>query len=894
MIADSFKSANRYFFDKKYRHALDCFKTHLASSENTDDVEKDWYSLICVGRCLEKIESGHAQAASYFLKAFDLLPERAESIYYLGRHFIQSDRYQEAYDLVQLVAQDEPAEYTFGEVDVYRFKLKLLLIQCSRALGQYDECITLANDLMATSQLPEHVRLETSAIRARAYQELNPLTESENNTQNRFLIVVAFHNPGSYLHQCIESIDQQSYRHFRVILIDDASRDGALDDCKLNDQFRIIQHTSRRGALVSAHEAILRYSKPSDIVVHLDGDDAFEHELALENINQLYNRSGCWALYGQYRVDTGHIGHARPFYRDELDHPPLTHRAMAFPIHVRSYRAGLYHQIKIQDKDYSIFKDSAGKWLTAAVDIAQMRTIFQLAGHPNIRFNSEPLYRYNYQNPMGNHFVSSDKQKKLSAEIAKHQVLKPVRHYLPARSARPNAKLCAPPHKVMCIGIDGGNPDILDAMISRGKLPNLQALLEQQAPVKITKIESHTGDGVFWPSIYTGLTGIDHGRLFRVQPDLFDPQARPYNLTQNQFAPPFWNDLLVQQRKVVLVDLPYATSGADKNLTQVNNWLTHEPDGPFNCHPDTLLSRLDDLDAHEEIFVTAGKTAQINQYPSHFELFKKRIQRKQAVNIALAQQDWDFYMTVFGEAHDAGHHWWHQHDAGHRLHRPELNEQSGDIIEHTYACIDEEIPALLKHCNEQTHIFVICGLAMGRNISCNSLSGQIVEQLKKFWKTSDPHRALHESLASGQATIELLPYNNNALPIKIVSDKPHAKEALLSAIETSLLKIVNPDTGQAVVSNIERTGALDTHLDHPYWPDSFAIWQRDSFIDRIYSSEIGEINLPEVQGLDCRSGDHTPHATLYMNQAAQALHGNSTVTAQEVGHHLAKSAGLAY
>ena len=852
--------------------------------------------MLCAGNCLEKLKFFDSGVVNYYLQAFEIFPERAESVFNLSHFFLKTDEHQKAYDLAQLAIDDVPIVSEFCDPDIYKYKLKLCLIQCCYALGNDSECIDLSNDLLTDLSLNESVRIEVNAIRANSYQRSNPLSQNKALQQNRFLIVVAFHNAGNYLAACIESIKQQSYENYRVVLIDDASDDECLDSTTLTDRFRMIRHKQRTGAMLSAHQAILRYSKPDDIVLHLDGDDSLAHDQVLEYLNQVYERSNCWVLYGQYRTDTGHIGHARPFYSDELDYPPLTHRAMSFPVHIRSYRAGLYHQIKHQDENYSVYKDSTGQWLTSAVDIAQMRVIFQLAGHEHIRFNNEVIYLYNYNNPLGTHYVATDQQKLSSKEIAGHKVLKPVRHYLPSLSSRPACKYEETKHKVLCLGFDGGNSEIIHSLLKRKLLPSIEKLFADGSIIEIDNIHDSCGDGVFWPCIYTASKDIEHGRLFRVQPDLFESKSTAFDTTKNFFAPPFWNDLLEHQLKVTLIDLPHGSNIQDDQLTIVNNWLVHERESGFFCHPKSLLSESNVINKNEDIFITAGKASRPQEYSEHFKLFSSRIKRKNQLNLELIKKDWDFFMTVFGEPHDISHYWWHQHDPSHRLHDEKLTQEYGDIIEHTYLCLDQSIGELAKHIDADTHVFLICGLSMGKNISCNSVIHEIIKRLVLHWEASGGYSNLVNSLKSSHVTISPLPYNNNASPIKIYANSNYesVRDLLLDALESSLGNIVNIETNNPVVASIHRMDELNDEQNYPFWPDVFVNWQREEFIDCIYSDEIGEIKLPKQQSLDCRSGDHLPQATLFMNTAAKNFHKKSDIKAEDIGRLLGASAGVSY
>lgn len=71
---------------------------------------------------------------------------------------------------------------------------------------------------------------------------------------NKISIVVPVYNAEKYISACVESIINQSYDDFELILVDDGSTDASLDNClKLADaDFRIKVYTKQNGGVSSA------------------------------------------------------------------------------------------------------------------------------------------------------------------------------------------------------------------------------------------------------------------------------------------------------------------------------------------------------------------------------------------------------------------------------------------------------------------------------------------------------------------------------------------------------------------------------------------------------------------------------------------------------------------
>lgn len=90
----------------------------------------------------------------------------------------------------------------------------------------------------------------------------------------RFSVIVPIYQVEAYLDQCVESILNQSFSDFEVILVEDGSPDNCGSRCDryaLQDaRVRVIH--KENGGLVSARQAGMA-AATGDYIVHVDGDD---------------------------------------------------------------------------------------------------------------------------------------------------------------------------------------------------------------------------------------------------------------------------------------------------------------------------------------------------------------------------------------------------------------------------------------------------------------------------------------------------------------------------------------------------------------------------------------------------------------------------------------------
>ena len=65
-------------------------------------------------------------------------------------------------------------------------------------------------------------------------------------------VVVPVYNSEKYLHQCIDSILQQTYKNIEVILVDDGSEDASgriCDDYAVKDSRVLVTHKKNEGLI---------------------------------------------------------------------------------------------------------------------------------------------------------------------------------------------------------------------------------------------------------------------------------------------------------------------------------------------------------------------------------------------------------------------------------------------------------------------------------------------------------------------------------------------------------------------------------------------------------------------------------------------------------------------
>lgn len=235
----------------------------------------------------------------------------------------------------------------------------------------------------------------------------------------RFAIVIPSYNNEKYVEWNLMSALKQKYDNFYVIYVNDCSKDQTASKVReiitregAEDRVIFVDNKTRCGALKNIYLAIHTYTDDSDIVVTLDGDDAFSHRNVLKRLNQVYSnpKKEVWMSYGQFREKNSRkLGFCVEIPENVIRN--RTYRQYQnIPSHLRTFYAWLFKNIKEEDLKYR------GTFYEMSWDIAFMMPMIEMSG---VRFEcmKEVLYTYNDNNPISDHVVDIQKQQTLSTHI---------------------------------------------------------------------------------------------------------------------------------------------------------------------------------------------------------------------------------------------------------------------------------------------------------------------------------------------------------------------------------------------------------------------------------------------------------------------------------------------
>ena len=274
-----------------------------------------------------------------------------------------------------------------------------------------------AEEFREVSRLNEKV----ARIHGRRFNnEVDRRCYHSSGNQKIISVITPFYNAENYIKNCIESVAQQDYDNYQLILVDDASTDKsyevALQTIKslpqsIQNKISLTSNESNKGAVYNHINVLFNYVNEDDIVMLLDGDDWLVNNNTIFHLfNDLYKHGAeftygsCWSLVDNIPLIAQdypkHVKEARSYRQHKFAwNMPYTH--------LRTFSRKLFNGVS-GDR----FKDENGNWLRAGGDGALFYEMIERADPNKIVAVKEIIYNYNDMNPINDYKVNANEQTK--------------------------------------------------------------------------------------------------------------------------------------------------------------------------------------------------------------------------------------------------------------------------------------------------------------------------------------------------------------------------------------------------------------------------------------------------------------------------------------------------
>jgi predicted AlkP superfamily phosphohydrolase/phosphomutase len=268
---------------------------------------------------------------------------------------------------------------------------------------------------------------------------------------------------------------------------------------------------------------------------------------------------------------------------------------------------------------------------------------------------------------------------------------------------------------VIAIGLDAADPVLLESWMSQGYLKNLSRLREQGTYCRLENLEYYKAETP-WTTFLTGCLPQKTGYWAPIKYDERTYTAHlveAYDFTEYQ---PFY--ALGDDYRVAVFDMPQAPLSDQVNGLQVLAWGAHSPQTPSHSKPDKVLPDLiRKYGEHPALHKDHGDWWDESYLKRLKKALETGIERRVSICRDLLKQDnWDLFLTVFGETHSAGHDYWFLSQPDHPLyHHHRVSGFSNDPMLQVFESVDRAIGEIIDAAPQSANVIVFAAHGSGSN-----------------------------------------------------------------------------------------------------------------------------------------------------------------------------------
>jgi len=478
---------------------------------------------------------------------------------------------------------------------------------------------------------------------------------------------------------------------------------------------------------------------------------------------------------------------------------------------------------------------------------------------------------------------------------------------------------------IALLGFDACDIGVVRKLTQDGKLPTFQRLLGEWAYARVRNPHGFFVNSV-WPSFFTGKSA---GRLGfhcweTISPDYERRLTSPLEIR----GQPFWCRLADAGRKLAVLDIPHSRAAEREDILEVSEYAAHDRHFGLRTSPPALRDQIVSQFGFHPVFTVepyVEKLFAVDDYVHRAGALRTEEEEglllrdladglPRKLNLSkwiYCQNNWDLFMSIFGEGHAIGHQLWHLHDPTHPRHNSALAHQLGDPVEQIYGGLDRALEEHLAILRPETTVFVLLSHGMrahydGTYILEPSLArfdeydrlgirGGLGGRMVKFaWQRLNDasrgafaptltaalrrHIRIHPSppyfendigpAARSRQRYFMSPNNSvfGGVRINLKGREPAGRvspgvefDAVCEQLKQDLKALINIETGDSVVRSVERTDVYYQRDRIDELPDLIIDWNHETPVETVWSPKTGVINAPYWHW---RTGDHRPGGLL--------------------------------
>jgi glycosyltransferase involved in cell wall biosynthesis len=304
-----------FYLAQSYRDAGDpelALRYYRRRAEMPGQREETWYALYQIGLIEESLERPWSEVLEAYLKAFELVPDRAEALFRVGLHYQGSREHVLSHTFLGRAMQipAPAADRLFVEQPVYDYLLGIEYAVAAFYVGDHEAAVATNNELLRSGRVPESAVGQVVVNRRFSLDVRHP--RHPGATVGRVLVVTTVRDPGPELEGTVAALLEQDDEDFQVVVVDEGSAVPVASRLPGDPRLRVVCIDAPRQPAAVLAENVVGGCAPDDVVVALPPGHSLAVPSALATVRAVFADAGCMLLYGPHAGPDGELGSAHP------------------------------------------------------------------------------------------------------------------------------------------------------------------------------------------------------------------------------------------------------------------------------------------------------------------------------------------------------------------------------------------------------------------------------------------------------------------------------------------------------------------------------------------------------------------------------------------------------
>jgi predicted AlkP superfamily phosphohydrolase/phosphomutase len=467
--------------------------------------------------------------------------------------------------------------------------------------------------------------------------------------------------------------------------------------------------------------------------------------------------------------------------------------------------------------------------------------------------------------------------------------------------------------RLLFIGLDAAETTLLERWASQGFCPSIRLAMERGATIRMSS-SLETLPGAIWPEIAFSMGCGRHAHYYHPN-QLFTGEVvkRPLKAEEVDAELYYWVRASRAGQRVFLSDIPQTVAAPDFNGLQLFEWGTHDRNFAITSEPPSLLEDIREKYGDHPITTCDSHGETQEGYAKLLLDLKRGASTKTRIYVDyLRREPWDLFNVCYTESHCAGHQFWHFLDPNHPKHDPDAPDELKNAVRAVYAEIDKGVSAVMEAAGPNAITVFVASHGMALYSGGPNLLNEVLARLGltsegedstkgQFWRnlqfSSHPIiRTLRDTLKPliGKRVIQSIQTGSGGLHEPFSRSETRAAElrnnrcgairlnlkgrdpmgevapgneatALIEIIRKALVELKHPVTHESIVKRVYTASEAFGPDHNPDVPDIMVVFRDDlGVLDACWSERLGRIKRTVYQHWLPRTGDHTPHSTMWV------------------------------